>query len=149
MSIQFLRALGKDFFTSTLTSANWCSSQGGGLTSYLHLPWLWMGQCWAEFPVISTWVSQLALTCHGLLILQIAATRHATYWTFLQELYWYTNSPSLLRLYKSFIRPHLDYNIYCLESSSQEIESLEMYKSLPFKFVWNPGILNNIMVVLT
>ena len=28
------------------------------------------------FPVISTWVSQLALTCHGLLTLQIAAKRH-------------------------------------------------------------------------
>ena len=41
-----------NFFTSTLTSANWCSSQGRGLTPYIHIPWPWMGQAWAEFPVI-------------------------------------------------------------------------------------------------
>jgi len=28
------------------------------------------------FSVTSTWATQLALTCHGFLILQIAATRH-------------------------------------------------------------------------
>ena len=67
--------IGQIFFTPTLTSTNCCSSQAKA-TPYLHLPWPWMGQCWTEFPVIRTCVSQLAVTCHGLPILQIAAIRY-------------------------------------------------------------------------
>ena len=57
-------------------------------------PLTWLEQCWAEFPVINTWVSQLALTwLIGLLY---------------RRFYRHTSSLCLLRLYKSFIRPHLD-----------------------------------------
>ena len=136
----FPPALGKSFFTSSLTSANSCSSQGRGLTPYLHPLWPWMEQCWAEFPVINTWVSQLALTCHGLLILQIAATRHVDLLDFSKGAFIniHTCSPSPLRLYKSFIRPHLDYaSIVWNHHLKGEIETREMYKSLPFEFVWD------------
>jgi len=122
MLILFPPALGKNFFTSTLTSANRCSSQGRGLTPYLHPPWPWMELSWAEFPVTNTWVSQLALTCHGLLILQIAATRHVDLLDFSTGAFIDIQTVPVYwgYIYKSFISPQLAWLcIYCLESSSQ------------------------------
>jgi len=50
--------------------------------------------------------------------------------------YQHTNSPSLLRLYKSFIRPHLDYSCIVWNPHLKgELNLLKMYKSLPFEFV--------------
>jgi len=55
-----------------------------------------------------------------------------TYWTSLyRSFFWYTNSPSLqsqsiLRLYKIFIRPHLDYAFIVWNPHLKgEIESVE------------------------
>jgi len=49
-----------------------------------------------------------------------------TYWASLQVLVSTYNSPCLLRLYKSFIRPHLDYASIVLNPHlKSEIESLE------------------------
>ena len=97
---------------NTITSANWCSLHGRGLTPYLHLPWPWTGQYTEQsFQLaINTWVSQLALTCHAWSphIINCCNKTSRLIGFLYRCFYQHTNNPSLLRLYKSFIRPHLD-----------------------------------------
>ena len=116
--------LGKDFFTSTLTSANWCSSQGRGLTPYLHLPWPWMGLLVSRYKYLGVTISSdLSWSPH---ITNCCSKTRRLIGLLYGHFYWYTNSRSLLRLYKSFIRPHLDYaSIVWNPHFKGEIESLE------------------------
>ena len=54
-----------------------------------------------------------------------------------RRFYQHTNSPCLLRLYKSFIRPHLDYAsiVWNPHLKGEKMNPWKMYKSLPFEFV--------------
>ena len=89
-------------------------------------------------------MSQLALTCHGLLILQIAAIRHIDVLDFsagaLKFIGIQTVPVDLHRLYESFIRPHLDYvSIVWNPHLKGEIESLVCTKVCPLNLFEMPG----------
>ena len=115
MLILFPPALGKNFFTSTLTSANWCSSQGRRLTPYLHLTTPMLSRV-SRYKYLGVTISSgLSWSPHTTNCCN--KTRRLTRLLY-RRFYQHTNSSSLLRLYRNFI---------CIWNShlKDEIESLE------------------------
>ncbi len=111
----------------------------------LFPPLLLNGSVLEVVPTLNTLVFYFPLTCHGPITSKVFVVKHGNFWVCFTDgiIYQYSDSRSLLQLYISLIRPHLDYAAPVWDPHLQkDINSLESVQNVALKMCfkqWDLG----------